>query len=80
MPLKILIAPSGFKESLDASEVAAAIAHGVKVAMPGAETLLAPLVDGGEGFTRALVAATGGRMPEMMNSAVPMAKAASDKA
>jgi glycerate kinase len=62
MPLKILIAPSGFKESLGASDVAAAIARGVKAAMPGAETLLAPLVDGGEGFTTALVAATGGSL------------------
>ncbi len=62
MTLKILIAPSGFKESLDASAVAAAIALGVKTGMPDAETLLAPLVDGGEGFTKALVAATGGRL------------------
>lgn len=62
MTLKILIAPSGFKESLDASAVAAAIALGVKTGMPDADTLLAPLVDGGEGFTKALVAATGGRL------------------
>ena len=64
MTLNILIAPSGFKESLDASDVAAAIASGVHAAMPDARTLLAPLVDGGEGFTRALVAATGGKLHE----------------
>lgn len=64
MTLNILIAPSGFKESLDASDVAAAIAAGVRAAMPDARTLLAPLVDGGEGFTRALVAATGGQLHE----------------
>ena len=44
MTLNILIAPSGFKESLDASDVAAAIASGVHAAMPDARTLLAPLV------------------------------------
>ncbi len=60
MTLNILIAPSGFKESLDASDVAQAIADGVKTAMPNAHTMLAPLVDGGEGFTRALCGATGG--------------------
>lgn len=65
MTLNILIAPSGFKESLDASDVAAAIASGVHAAMPDARTLLAPLVDGGEGFTRALVAATGGQLHEL---------------
>jgi glycerate kinase len=48
MTLNILIAPSGFKECLDASDVARAIAEGVKMAMPQARTMLAPLVDGGE--------------------------------
>ncbi|SFD71000.1 glycerate kinase [Bosea sp. CRIB-10] len=64
MTLNILIAPSGFKECLDASDVARAIADGVKTAMPQAKTMLAPLVDGGEGFTRALCAATGGVLHE----------------
>ena len=64
MTLNILIAPSGFKECLDASDVAHAIAQGVKTAMPQAKTMLAPLVDGGEGFTRALCAVTGGVLHE----------------
>jgi glycerate kinase len=58
--LTILVAPSGFKESLDAGEVADAIAQGLRRVLPAARILKAPMVDGGEGFTRALVAATGG--------------------
>ena len=62
VPHRILIAPSGFKESLSADEVAAAIGGGVRRALPGARIDLAPLVDGGEGSAAALVAATGGRL------------------
>lgn len=62
MTLRVLIAPSGFKESLEADEVANCIAQGVLKALPEAEILKAPLVDGGEGFTKALVAATGGTL------------------
>lgn len=59
-PLTVLIAPSGFKESLSVGEVANAIAIGVHRAVPGARILSAPMVDGGEGTTEALVNATGG--------------------
>ncbi|MEU6137799.1 glycerate kinase [Nocardioides sp. NPDC047086] len=62
VPQRILIAPSGFKESLSADEVAQAIGAGVRRALPGARIDLAPLVDGGEGSAAALVAATGGRL------------------
>jgi glycerate kinase len=62
MPLTILIAPSGFKECLGPVAVTEAIAAGVRRAMPGVRILRAPMVDGGEGFTQALVAATGGTM------------------
>lgn len=58
----VLVAPSGFKESLGAREVAEHIATGVLRVMPGAQVLKAPMVDGGEGFTEALVEATGGTM------------------
>jgi glycerate 2-kinase len=61
-PLNILIAPSGFKESLSATEVADHIAQGVLRAMPNAKVTRAPMVDGGEGFTEALVDATGGTL------------------
>ncbi len=59
--MKIVIAPDSFKESLSASEVAAAIARGVKQAYPGANTLCIPMADGGEGTVEAVVDATGGQ-------------------
>lgn len=62
MSMTILIAPSGFKESLSADEVADCIGTGVLRAIPDATILKAPMVDGGEGFTQALVAATGGTL------------------
>ncbi len=62
MTLRILIAPSGFKESLGAPEVAQCIAQGIARAMPLAQTTCAPMVDGGEGFTEALVKVTQGQM------------------
>lgn len=62
MSLNILIAPSGFKESLSVLDVTEAIAAGVKAVLPDARLLKAPLVDGGEGFTEALVQATSGTL------------------
>jgi glycerate 2-kinase len=62
MVLRVVIAPSGFKESLDAAEVAASIDAGIRRALPEAQIVQAPLVDGGEGFAAALVAATGGTL------------------
>ena len=62
MTLNILVAPSGFKESLDAEKVADCIEKGILLALPDAKIMKAPLVDGGEGFTKALVAVTGGTL------------------
>ncbi len=62
MSLNILIAPSGFKESLSVLDVTEAIAEGVRAVLPDARIFKAPLVDGGEGFTEALVRATGGTL------------------
>lgn len=58
--LRVVIAPSGFKESLSAEDVADAIAQGVRAACPNADIRTLPLVDGGEGFTRTLTQCTGG--------------------
>jgi len=60
--MKILIAPSGFKECLGSDEVADSIAAGILHAVPDATIHKAPLVDGGEGFTKVLVRATGGTL------------------
>ncbi len=62
VPHRILIAPSGFKESLDTVEVASAIAEGIRCALPAAHIDTVPLVDGGEGSAAALAHATGGRI------------------
>ncbi|MCU0949470.1 MAG: glycerate kinase [Burkholderiaceae bacterium] len=62
MSYTIVVAPSGFKESLGSREVADRIAAGVQRVMPTARVLRAPMADGGEGFTEALVDATGGRL------------------
>ncbi|MGL4637082.1 MAG: glycerate kinase family protein [Beijerinckiaceae bacterium] len=60
MPLTVLIAPSGFKESLDVTSVTEAISAGILCARNDLRILKAPMVDGGEGFTKALVEATRG--------------------
>lgn len=65
MRLRVLIAPSGFKESLGADEVADCIASGVRRAVPDAHIRKAPLADGGEGFARALVSAVGGSLHQV---------------
>ncbi|OAL55523.1 glycerate kinase [Pyrenochaeta sp. DS3sAY3a] len=61
-PLRILVAPSGFKESLGPEQVADAIEAGVRKVLDRNSIILRklPLHDGGEGFARALVAAHGG--------------------
>lgn len=60
--MRVLIAPSGYKECLDAVDVAAAIGVGVARAMPDAEIVELPLVDGGEGTAAALARVSGGTM------------------
>ncbi len=65
MRLRILIAPSGFKESLGADEVADCVAAGVRRAVPDALIRKAPVPDGGEGFARALVSTVGGTLHEV---------------
>jgi glycerate 2-kinase len=65
MTMTVLIAPSGFKESLDARACADRIADGIAAVLPRARILKAPMADGGEGFTVALVEATGGTLHEV---------------
>ncbi len=60
---RFLIAPDSFKGSLTQDEVAAAIAAGVRRALPAARVTELPLSDGGEGWLETLVAADpGGRV------------------
>ncbi|MCG8555370.1 MAG: glycerate kinase [Proteobacteria bacterium] len=60
--MRTLVAPCGFKESLTADQAADAMARGVYSAVPTARVLKAPMVDGGEGFTNAIVRAAGGAL------------------
>ncbi|MBN9277253.1 MAG: glycerate kinase, partial [Hyphomicrobium sp.] len=62
MCITVLIAPSGLKECLSAHEAAAAMAIGVRRAWQDARIFEAPIADGGEGFTAALVRATNGTL------------------
>ena len=62
MAVNVLIAPSGFKESLSPEEVAHCIEKGILRALPDANVLKLALVDGGEGFTRTLVRVTDGTL------------------
>ncbi|UXY15924.1 glycerate kinase [Chitiniphilus purpureus] len=59
--MRILIAPDSFKESLTASEAAAAIAAGFATAFPDADLITRPMADGGEGTLTVLVDALTGQ-------------------
>ncbi|HEX9297786.1 MAG TPA: glycerate kinase [Polyangiaceae bacterium] len=58
--MKILIAPNAFKGSLDAFEVADAIAEGLAKGLARADMILMPIADGGDGTLAVLLAALGG--------------------
>lgn len=58
---KIVVAPDSFKDSLSASQVAAAIEAGIHTALPDAEVVKVPVADGGEGTMETLVEALGGK-------------------
>ncbi|KAF6823711.1 glycerate kinase [Colletotrichum plurivorum] len=60
--MKVLVCPSGFKGSLQPDVAADCIEAGILSVLPEASVRKVPLVDGGEGFTNALVAATGGTL------------------
>lgn len=62
IPQRILVAPSGFKESLGADTVAAAIAAGIRRVIPGVQVDEYPVPDGGEGTAEVLAATTGGEL------------------
>ena len=61
-PRRVLVCPQEFKGSLDPFAAAAAIAHGVRAALPSAEVIERPLADGGPGTAAIIAAATGASM------------------
>lgn len=62
IPQRILVAPSGFKGSLEADEVADAIAGGIRRVIPGVSVASMPIPDGGEGTAKLLARSTGGSL------------------
>ncbi|WP_224999237.1 glycerate kinase [Cesiribacter sp. SM1] len=48
--MKILVATDKFKDALSAEEAAAAMAEGIRAALPATKVLQLPLSDGGDGF------------------------------
>ena len=63
--MKIAIAIDSFKGSIGSIEAGNAAAEGIRRAIPGAECIVRPLADGGEGTVDALVAGMGGRFREV---------------
>lgn len=60
--MKIVIVPSGFKECLDAEEVAMAMARGVRRFDEEIEVEVVPMIDGGEGFAKTIVSLKAGEL------------------
>jgi glycerate kinase len=60
--MRIVVAPQEYKGTLTAEGAAAAIAEGVRRALPDAAADVVPLADGGSGTVRAMVRAAGGEL------------------
>jgi len=60
--MQIVVAPDSFKECLSSTQVASAIAEGIRRVYPEANTISIPIADGGEGTVAALIAATYGQI------------------
>jgi glycerate kinase len=59
LTVRILVAPQEFKGSLTPLEAAAAIARGIRAALPDAEVIELPMADGGPGTVAIVANATG---------------------
>jgi glycerate kinase len=62
IPMKIVIAPDSFKDSLSAQGVAEAIALGLAQVWPQATLVKCPMADGGEGTVESILAACEGEL------------------
>lgn len=62
--MKIVIVPSGFKECLDSEDVAAAMERGVKRFDSSIDTVVIPMIDGGEGFIKTIIRLKSGILVE----------------
>ena len=59
--MKIVMVPSGFKECLDAEEVALAMERGAKRFDRAADVEIVPMIDGGEGFAKTIIRLKAGK-------------------
>src|SRR5690242_16331836 len=64
-PMKIVLAPDSFKESMTASEAVAAMRAGVQQVLPDVDCAGVPMADGGEGTVDAVVDALYGQRVEV---------------
>lgn len=60
--MKIVIVPSGFKECLDAEDVALAMERGVRRVDQSIDLDVIPMIDGGEGFAKTIVNIKNGKL------------------
>ncbi|PAQ16116.1 glycerate kinase [Bacillaceae bacterium SAOS 7] len=60
--MRILVVPSGFKESLDAEQAAQSMKEGIMRVMPRSNVRTLPMVDGGEGFTKTIIKMKNGQL------------------
>lgn len=63
--MKIIVAPDSFKGSLSAKDTAEAMRRGIEQVIEGAEIVLMPMADGGEGFVEAMAAALNGKLTDV---------------
>jgi glycerate kinase len=59
--MKIVIAMDSFKGTLGADRACGVVAEAIVAAQPGAEIVVRPMADGGEGTAAALMATSGGQ-------------------
>lgn len=62
MDMKIVMVPSGFKECLDAENVAEAMARGARRLGSNIRVEMLPMIDGGEGFAKAITQLKSGEL------------------
>ncbi|ASN06893.1 glycerate kinase family protein [Virgibacillus necropolis] len=60
--MKVVMIPSGFKECLDAEEVAYSMMKGARRFDPFIKTEMIPMIDGGEGFAKAIIKIKNGEL------------------
>ncbi|MCE2489319.1 MAG: glycerate kinase [Anaerolineae bacterium] len=65
--MRIIVAPGAFKNSLTAQQAAAAIARGLEQSGLGADLLLTPVADGGNGTLDAMLAGGGERRSRVVS-------------